>query len=104
MITELLKSSVGRLRVLGFIEGLSLILLIAVGMPLKYGMDSPGLVKTLGPIHGILFVLFVVYTIMVSVEARWKFGQTTWKVLLSSFIPFGNFYVDKYILSKLGGA
>ena len=67
---------------------------------MKYYFDNPGVVKVLGPIHGALFLLFVVTVISVSIEQKWKF-KTTFIVLLSSFIPFGNFYVDRNIFSKL---
>lgn len=98
---NLLNSSIGRLRVLGFLEGVSLLILIGIAMPVKYLFDNPALVKSVGPIHGILFLLFVFYTIMVAIEYRWKFTETTWKVLLACVIPFGTFYIDRKILAPL---
>jgi integral membrane protein len=97
---NLLKTKIGQLRIVAFLEGVSLLILVFVGMPFKYWLNNPALVKTLGPIHGILFLLFVVNTIGVGVEQSWKFKTTTWKVLLSSFIPFGTFYIDKKILRE----
>lgn len=97
---SLLNSKIGRLRISGFLEGASLLVLVFVGMPLKYFFDSPGLVKVLGPIHGALFLLFVFNVISVAIEQSWKF-KTTFIVILSSFIPFGNFYVDSTIFRKL---
>lgn len=95
---HLVKTPIGRLRILGFFEGMSLIILVFIAVPLKYWAEQPGLVKLLGPIHGILFILFVITTLSVAVTYRWSFFKTSWKVLLSCLIPFGNFYVDKYIL------
>ncbi|MFN8394546.1 MAG: DUF3817 domain-containing protein [Bacteroidia bacterium] len=45
------NTSLGRLRVLAFLEGVSLLVLVFVGSPMKYFWDSPGLVKALGPVH-----------------------------------------------------
>ena len=45
--------------------------------------------------------LFVFYALKVGAEQDWSFKKTTWKVLLSSFIPFGTFYIDKHILRKI---
>lgn len=98
---DLIKTSVGRLRILGFFEGISLLLLIVIGMPLKYFFDNPGFVKLVGPIHGGLFLLFLVNALTVGFAQNWNFFKTTWKVLIASFIPFGTFYVDKTILSKI---
>lgn len=99
MLTSL-KTNLGRLRLLALLEGLSLIALVFIAMPIKYIGNDPTLVKVIGPIHGVLFILFVLYTISVSIDENWQFGRTTWKVLLASIIPFGTFYVDKTILSR----
>lgn len=99
---KLLFSNIGRLRVVGFLEGVSFIILVFIGVPMKYIFHNEALVKSAGPIHGILFVLFILLTIIASIEQKWSFKQITWKVLLSSLIPFGTFYVDKKILSKIG--
>lgn len=95
------NSSIGRLRLLAIVEGLSLLVLVFVSVPLKYIFGITRLSSVLGPIHGVLFLLFVVNTIGVGIEYKWKFRQTTWKVLLACIIPFGTFYIDRKILSKL---
>ncbi|UOQ52149.1 DUF3817 domain-containing protein [Hymenobacter cellulosivorans] len=98
---SLLKTPIGRLRLLGLLEGLSLLLLLGVAVPLKYAADDPSFVRALGPVHGLLFLLFVLNTLRVGVEYRWRFATTTWKVLLACIIPFGTFYVDRKILAPL---
>jgi integral membrane protein len=98
---QLLKTKVGRLRILGFLEGVSLLVLVFVAVPLKYGTNDPTLTQTLGPIHGALFLLFILNTLSVGVEQKWAFSKITWKVILACFIPFGTFYIDRKILSKL---
>jgi integral membrane protein len=55
----------------------------------------------LGPVHGALFLLFIFNTLSVGVEQKWEFRKTTWKVILACFIPFGTFYIDRKILSKV---
>ena len=44
---------------LGWVEGLSAILLMCIATPVKYLMDAPQMVEVLGPIHGGLFMLYV---------------------------------------------
>ncbi|RYF49924.1 MAG: DUF3817 domain-containing protein, partial [Cytophagaceae bacterium] len=53
---NLLNSSIGRLRVIGFLEGVSLIALLGIAVPLKYAFGNPTLVKMIGPVHGVLFL------------------------------------------------
>lgn len=94
----MLTSSLGRLRLLGLLEGLSLLILVGVAVPLKHFYGDPSLVRALGPVHGLLFLLFVLNTLRVGVEYHWRFATTTWKVLLACIIPFGTFYVGRKIL------
>lgn len=101
MVNELLKSTIGKLRIITFLEGVSLIVLVFICMPLKYVFHMPIFVKITGYIHGGLFIIFLIYVWQVAEEFQWKFKDITWKVILSSFIPFGTFYVDKTILSKV---
>lgn len=94
---HLFQTQLGRLRLVSYLEGISLIILLGVAVPLKYVASNPGMVKAIGPLHGILFLWFIVSTLSVGVEKQWKW-QTTWKVLIACIIPFGTFYIDRYIL------
>ncbi len=97
-MANLVATPLGRLRLLAILEGTSLLLLVFIAVPLKRIWDMPELVRAIGPIHGILFLLFVLSTFRVAIEQEWSFRDTTWKVLLACLIPFGTFYVDHRIL------
>lgn len=101
MLNQIFKTQLGRLRLLSYLEGISLLILVFIAVPLKYWGQQPMLVKALGPIHGMLFLWFVISTLSVGVERHWKFRQTTWKVLLACLIPFGTFYIDRHILKPI---
>ncbi|WP_333624688.1 DUF3817 domain-containing protein [Sphingobacterium siyangense] len=101
MLSQIFKTPLGRLRLLSYLEGISLLILVFIAVPLKYWVQQPMLVKALGPIHGMLFLWFVISTLSVGVERHWKFRQTTWKVLLACLIPFGTFYIDRCILKPI---
>lgn len=98
---QFIMTKIGRLRLIGFLEGISLLVLAGIGVPLKYAWGDPSLVKMMGPVHGLLFLFFVVNTISVGITYRWRFSTTTWKVLLACIIPFGTFYIDRKILSRM---
>ncbi|MDJ1466544.1 DUF3817 domain-containing protein [Cytophagaceae bacterium DM2B3-1] len=95
------NSKVGRLRLAGLLEGISLLLLMGIAVPAKHIYGNPALVKAIGPVHGMLFLWFVLNTLSVGVEQRWKFSSITWKVLIACLIPFGTFYIDYTILRKI---
>jgi len=98
---NLLLTNTGRLRIIGFLEGTSLLILLFIAMPMKYVFEMPFLTRPIGTVHGALFLLFIFNTLSVGVEQNWKFKDTTWKVLLACVIPFGTFYIDSKILSKI---
>ena len=100
-MNKFINSNIGRLRILAFLEGISLLLLVFVAVPIKYGLQMPVFVQWIGQIHGIFFILFVFNAIQVSVEEKWQFSKITWKVLLSCFIPFGTFYMDRTVFAKI---
>ncbi|MBC9912914.1 DUF3817 domain-containing protein [Chitinophaga varians] len=100
-MNKFFTTPLGRLRLIGLLEGISLLLLVGIAVPLKYFGNDPSLVKAIGPVHGLLFVFFVVNTITVGIAYKWAFRTTTWKVLVACMIPFGTFYVDRNILAKM---
>jgi integral membrane protein len=81
------------LRLISYLEGLSYILLLFIAVPIKYYANNPYLVKLLGMPHGLLFVAFVILSLLNSKKYNWSFIKTV-IILISSIIPFGTFYVD----------
>ncbi len=95
-----INSSIGWLRIFAILEGLSFLVLLFIAMPLKYMWDQPQMVEIVGMTHGVLFIIYVLLSLIVGRQRGWKFGKTTWKVLIASFIPFGTFYIDSKILAR----
>ncbi len=98
---RLFKSNIGRLRIIAILEGISLLILVFVSVPLKHFYGITELSGILGPIHGMLFLLFVFNTLSAGIEYKWRFSHTTWKVLIACIIPFGTFYIDHKILKPI---
>lgn len=98
MIHSSFSSALSRLRLVGWLEGSSLLLLVGFAVPLKYIFDMPVLVRIIGPVHGILFLLFIFQAISTGIEQQWEFRKTTWKALVACLIPFGTFYINARLL------
>lgn len=98
-IMHLLSTRMGRLRLVGFVEGISFLLLLFIAMPLKYIWGMPMAVRVVGSIHGALFLLFIYYIIQAYAAKNWSRRELV-LALLSSVIPFGTFYVDKHLFKK----
>lgn len=95
------KSMVGRLRVAGFLEGTSFLLLLGIAMPLKYLAGRPEAVQVVGMAHGILFLAYVALVLLAWREQRWPHRTTAW-LLLAAFLPFGPFVADARLLRESG--
>lgn len=95
-----LTTNIGRLRLISFLEGISLLLLVGIAVPMKYLANDPTLVQSIGPVHGALFLLFIVLIASVSIQYKWAIKDTILLVLIASFVPFGTFYVDRKIVQK----
>jgi integral membrane protein len=93
MVSELIKSALGRLRIIAFLEGISLLVLVGIAMPLKYFAGLPQAVRIVGMAHGVLFILFVLLLIQVAIEKSWSLKKSALS-LASSLVPFGTFYAD----------
>jgi len=98
MINKLLKTAIGRLRLVAFLEGCSY-LLLGVTMILKYRYAMPQPNYIVGLAHGLLFVLYVGLVLQVSFLHKWNLLKMFW-VFLASLIPFGTFYADKVLFRE----
>lgn len=87
-----------KLRWLGFIEGGSLLALLFIAMPLKYMAGMPEYVRAVGMIHGILFIIYVMWAAIVASEKKWTFKKLLFAWVVS-VVPFGPFIFDKKIYS-----
>ena len=85
-----LRTPAGWFRVIAFAEAVSWVGLL-LGMYFKY-LGSPRTevgVKVFGPVHGGVFVAFVVAALVVGLAVRWSVG--TWLLaLLASIVPLGS--------------
>ncbi len=80
-------------RALSLIEGLSLIALFFVAMPAKYYFQSFDIVFQVGMTHGILWLAYFVFSLVVSHKQGWSVAL--WAVvLIVSFVPFACFILD----------
>ncbi len=93
-----LKSNLGILRLLALLEGISYIS-FAITMPLKYMLDILWPNQYVGYAHGLLFILYIIWVLIVAMNNKWSLLNIFWS-LLASIIPFGTFVADKYIFSK----
>ena len=86
---------------MGFVEGVSALVLFFIAMPLKYLADKPIAVEIAGSIHGGLFVCLVLMLAVAIWRVPITFGMSLMG-MVSAVIPFGPFVYDLW-LKEVGG-
>jgi integral membrane protein len=86
-------SALQRFRFIALVEGVSLLLLLFIAMPLKYFADESRPVTYVGWAHGILFLLYLIFLLDVWIKLRWNFGKVL-VAFIASLIPFGTFLFE----------
>lgn len=86
-------------RISSYLEGISYLLLLFVGVPLKYFGGNDVLVKSLGMPHGLLFISYVMLAFFIKPTFKWNTKDFI-IILIASVVPFGTFYVDKKYISN----
>lgn len=92
-------SPIRRFRVTALAEGSSFLVLLFVAMPMKYVMGMPIAVRVVGPIHGILFLLYVAQLATLRTKQQWD-NRFSFFAFLASLLPFGPFIFDKHLRGK----
>lgn len=83
-------------RLFGLLDGISLLILLCIAMPLKYWANIPLAVTIAGSVHGVIFVIYAISIAVAQLFIRWKLYWSLLAVVVA-FIPFGNFVLDRYL-------
>lgn len=87
-------------KIVGILEGLSLLALLFIAMPMKYMMGDPSWVRVVGAAHGFLFMFYIALVVVLASEESWAKKKMILAFILSS-VPFGTFYFDrKYMIAE----
>lgn len=86
-------------RLIALLEGLSFLILIFVGVPMKYFQNNDAIVKISGMPHGILFIVYLFLSIVLKQKMSWSL-KTFIFIISAAIVPFGTFYTDYKYLRK----
>ena len=86
------------LKILAILEGISYIS-FAITMPIKYMMHWPLPNQIVGMAHGILFIAYCLWVLIVAIQFKkpFIFYMIGW---FMSLIPFGTFWFERKFLNK----
>jgi integral membrane protein len=95
-----LGRSVTAYRAFAYLTGVGLVLLVFVGLPLKYLAGSPGVVAVVGTAHGYLYLGYLIATLNLGTRLRWSPGRLL-LVMAAGTVPFMSFVAERRVVRGL---
>lgn len=91
-----MQGALTRYRIIAWIVGVGLLTLVLVGMPLKYIGGNDTVVAIVGPLHGFLFMVYLVLTFDLARRVGWSFVRML-LVMAAGTIPFLSFWAERKV-------
>lgn len=86
-------------KTIGIAETISTISLFFFAMPMKYIGGDEIFVKIIGPMHGFLFIGYIVLLWLGQRNGKWNMNAA-FKGMLLAIVPAGPIYFDKKIINQ----
>ncbi len=84
---------------MAYVVGVMLLVLCLVAMPLKYLGDIPEVVDVVAPLHGFLYILYVLACLDLAFRRRWSLVRTG-LILLGGAVPFLSFVLERKVVRE----
>lgn len=93
---ERLRRALQRYRVLAYLVGAALLFLFLVAMPLRYLGGNATVSHWFSPVHGALYMIYVVVAFDLWSRLRWPWSRII-LMLLTGFVPFLTLWVEPQV-------
>jgi integral membrane protein len=92
-------SQLRRLRFVAVVEAVTLLALVGIGVPIKYLGGYATVVKIMGPVHGVAFVVYFWTMIQTVAGGGWSKSEIV-RMLGGAFMPFGGFFNQRVLARR----
>ena len=97
MTADRMHMIVGAYRVMAYLTGVALIVLVFVGIPLQVFAHSEAVVKIVGVTHGMLYIVYVLVALLMTIAVRMRtLSVATVVVLLAGVLPVLTFVIERW--------
>ncbi|GIH26193.1 membrane protein [Acrocarpospora phusangensis] len=86
-------------RFMAYVVGVMLLVLTTC-IVLRYGFDIEGPSKVVSPIHGFLYMVYLVAAVNLGMKARWSWGYIL-GVMLAGTVPFLSFVFERRVTDRV---
>nr|WP_246233222.1 DUF3817 domain-containing protein [Nakamurella aerolata] len=88
-----------RYRIAAFAEGVALFILV-IAMVMRYVFDQRWATQVWGPIHGVIFAIYVLFSFDLGYKERWSMKGIL-AVLVAGVIPIVSFVAEAWVSRKV---
>jgi integral membrane protein len=99
-VGQTLADPLRRLRILGWIEGCTLIALIFAALYLKRVLGLSSATPILGAVHGLFFFLYFATLVEAVAYGHWSRREAI-RCVLATLVPLGTFFNDRMLARKI---
>lgn len=99
-MTPELSAALVRYRVMAYVVGVGLLVLVLVGVPLRYGAGIGIVVAVVGPLHGALYLVYLVTVADLARRDHWRVRRLVWPIA-AGFVPGVAFVVEHAVSSRM---
>jgi integral membrane protein len=85
-------------RGVAVVEAVSYLVLLAASVA-KHAFGVQGLVETIGPVHGVIFLVYLGLALAVRRPLGWD-ATTTGTVVIAAVIPLGGLWVERRLTGE----
>ncbi len=101
-VPQSVQAALLRYRVIAYVVGVGLIILVLVGVPLQVWAHNESVVKIVGPLHGALYVIYLLLTLDLARRIRMNVIVML-VVMLAGTIPFLSFVAERKVTALVLG-
>ncbi|WP_214109985.1 DUF3817 domain-containing protein [Acrocarpospora catenulata] len=94
-----MESALKPFRVMAYVVGVMLLVLVTC-MVLRYGFDIEGPSRVVSPIHGFLYMVYLVAAVNLGMKARWSWPYIL-GVMLAGTVPFLSFLFERRVTDRV---
>jgi integral membrane protein len=86
-------------RIMSYVVGTAL-LVLCVGIVLRYGYGRPTMEEIIGPIHGALYIVYLASVANLATKAHLRVRRIV-AMVFAGFVPFLAFWVEHRVVSSM---
>jgi integral membrane protein len=85
---------------MAYVVGVGLVVLVGVGVPLQYLASEPAVVNVVGPVHGFLYIVYLLCAADLTRRFHLGLGQVV-ALVAAGFVPLLAFVVERLTTRRI---